>query len=289
MRWHGAVAAGLAVVSSSLPAAAGDRPEVGWWTRSPAATAPEGGAVVASGPDGPVSVSALRTASGDRVSSAWFEAVEVGGVATDRATISVCIVGAEWEPAAGGALEDAPATTCADGVEAERNPSSLTWTADLTALVASAGDGVLSVALVPGPAVDLLPAGFEVRLATPRLEVEAAASAGGAAAPPRTTPTTSAATVEPGAVAAPPSGDAVAVTAAPPGRDSTETASAPSPAPVGDDLTAMPGHTARSGNDNSAGGSATFVIVALSLISGAATVAGRKVARRAGLRGLIRS
>lgn len=166
-RHAGALLVLIILACQSVPAGGEhDAIEVAWWTRSPIASAPDGGIAVALAPDGPLTVAAIRTPRPSNAERVLFEAVEVGGVATDSAVVLACAVSAAWEPSAGGPLADAPATMCSPEVALARDAASASWTADLTA-IATAGEPYISIALTPGSGTT--PAGFEVRLAHPRL------------------------------------------------------------------------------------------------------------------------
>lgn len=141
----------------------------GWWSRSPTASAPEGGMAIGMMPDGPATVAAIKVDVGDGVSSARLELIETGGTATGDAGVLACESSAAWEPVEGGALDGAPATECdeSESVQLERDAESLTWSADLSSLVDGRFD-VVSISLVPvQSAVGLGQVTYEVRWAGP--------------------------------------------------------------------------------------------------------------------------
>lgn len=171
-----AVAAGLAVAPVAAGAAEQATATVGWWTRSPAQDAPEGGFAVATAPDGPLTVGAVGFDAGEGVTSAVLGAVETGGFGQAAAALQVCATSAPFEPAAGGALDDAPEPACDQGAVAfEREDAASSWTANITPLVADRA-GPVAVVIVPGE--EASPA-FDVRFAAPVVTVEPAGDAAG--------------------------------------------------------------------------------------------------------------
>ena len=178
------IAIGLVVASSALLSAAPARAadaivDVGWWTRSPSQTAPDGGFAVAVAPDGPVTVAALRVTL-DGLATASVEAVETGGLNQAGAFLQACPTADPWEPVEGGALDVAPEADCAAGsVALVRDAGARRWRADLGPLVE--GD-VLSVVIVAGEAPEggLTAPVFDVRLAAPVVATTASAPSGDA-------------------------------------------------------------------------------------------------------------
>ncbi|HUF31632.1 MAG TPA: hypothetical protein VMN58_00310 [Acidimicrobiales bacterium] len=146
--------------------------DVGWWTRSPAQGAPDGGFAVANAPDGPLTVAALAVPGSDGATSASLEVVETGGLGQDGASIEVCVASTPWTPIEGGALADAPEADCDAGqATLERDGPSARWRADLTGLLAgTVGD--LSVVLRPAQGEGPIgPSPFDVRFAQPSFTV----------------------------------------------------------------------------------------------------------------------
>lgn len=149
------VAVSLVTTAGALLLAAGaDAAGVaatGWWSRNPVASAPEGGMAVGFMPDGPATVAAVKVDLGDGVTSAMLELTEAGGTATDAASVLACETSTMWTPVEKGPIEKAPTTACAAGhsVVLARDADSLTWSADLSALLRGR-TGPASVALVPG-------------------------------------------------------------------------------------------------------------------------------------------
>jgi hypothetical protein len=124
--------------------------EVGWWTRSPVASAPNGGIDVAAGPDGPTSVAAVRVDLGDSgVRQLTLQLHEAGGTLMQTATLRVCPTSKPWLAISGGALADAPPAECdLKAVDATRDAQG-SWTVDVTPLVQTR-TGTVSLAVVPG-------------------------------------------------------------------------------------------------------------------------------------------
>ena len=164
-------------------AAGGVISQVGWWTRNPAAAAPEDGMNVGSAPDGPVSVGAVEITSSTGLSRAVLILAEEGGIQADSAKLAVCITPNEWTAGGAQPMAEAPKAECeSNKVELARNASSSTWAADVTTLVGDLEDeGSVSLMIVPaGDAT--VPVGFEVRFKKPELSSEASASSPSASA-----------------------------------------------------------------------------------------------------------
>ena len=143
---------------------------VGWWTRSPSASAPDGGVVVGTAADGPESVAAIEIDLGDGATDASIELAEAGGSLQDAAAILVCGTDESWETADGGELAEAPQPDCADGVPLARDESG-SWRADVGALLAGR-TGLATLVLVPAPSPMPIPGvvvPFEVELEQPVL------------------------------------------------------------------------------------------------------------------------
>lgn len=143
-----ASAIGLAVpLLAGLQAhAAGSVAGVGWWTRSPVASAPDGGFAVAAAPDGPVSVAAVRVDLGAGVSTLVLSTALSQG-APELVTAEVCVTSDAWAEAGPGAIEEAPSTACS-GASVPFSRAGDGWRADVSSLVAGRS-GALSLAVVP--------------------------------------------------------------------------------------------------------------------------------------------
>lgn len=187
------VAAVLVVLFAVLAiptASAANVTGVGWWTRSPAAAAPEGGIAVSNAPDGAVSVAALRVDLGDNgVTSGTITLPQSGGAAPAGAQLAVCVIGDGWKAEAGGAMESAPATTC-DGTSAALVANGETWTASVTDLIGES-KGTVAFAVVPTTGSTGI---WELQFDKPAFQgtARSSSSSGGPASQPfaRTTPTT---------------------------------------------------------------------------------------------------
>lgn len=205
----GALACLVTVTSAFLsapPVAAeeGARASAGWWSRSPAQSAPQEGFAVASAPDGPVTVAAIVVEVSGAVTSGTVSAVEVGGLGQQAALIVVCPAAAPVPLSEdGGDLDDAPQADCGRGAAPfERNSDSLRWSADLTDFAEGLRDGG-SLVILPAPSEAPVQPTFEVRFAAPEVDLRTGApegvpdQSGSSPAPgptadptPRTTPVT---------------------------------------------------------------------------------------------------
>lgn len=205
-------ALGWAALGAGGAAAATAVTEVGWWTRSPLASAPDGGFAVGSGPDGATSVAAVRIDLEGGVDTLVLEVQPTsGGVALG--SLEVCVVADTWTAVAAGALDDAPQTACdADSVPFARAGDA--WRADVSSLV-SASSGVVSLGVLPTAGSGTVP--FEVAFEAPAVRATGATPARptAPAAPP----------------AAPSPAPSPAVAPAPP-RPTPRIAPAPAPAVV---------------------------------------------------------
>lgn len=160
-----ALATGMILAFPALASAGVET--VGWFTRSPAASAPEGGLQVANAPDGVVSYGAISvTEDGDSITSATLTLKEEGrNVNASGAKLQAC-------PAAGSFtagkrdLKAGPKADCVIGtVDLERSAEGV-WTADVTSVLQ--GDSP-AVAIVPAEGTTL----FQVSFAPPTLDVVA--------------------------------------------------------------------------------------------------------------------
>jgi len=168
---------GGVVAGVGASAAGGSITKVGWWTRSPAARAPDGGFNVGNAADGPVSVAAVEVSSSTGLKRATLVLTEEGGIQADSAKLAVCATPNEWDAGAAQPMADAPKAECDSGqVELARNASSSTWAADVSSLLSDIEDeGVVSLMIVPSGAA-AVPVAFEVRFQKPELSSEVSAS-----------------------------------------------------------------------------------------------------------------
>ena len=156
------VVGGLLVVPFAAQASVS---AVGWWTRNPAATAPEGGAQVANGPDGVVSYAGVRTAaSGDTIATALLSFKEAdGSVNGAGATIDACPAVGSWKPGQ-GTLFDGPQADCSLGRASLSRDAAGGWSGDVASVLQ--GDSP-AVALVPAEDAGV----FQVTFGPPSLAV----------------------------------------------------------------------------------------------------------------------
>jgi hypothetical protein len=161
--------------------------EIGWWTRSPVQSAPDGGFAVGTAPDGPTSVAAVRLDLGETgVTAASLSAREAGGTLQALAGLRVCFAATPWTAADGGPLADAPAADCSNQAVRLTRADNGAWTADVTPFT-NGRTGLIALAVVPEPdasAVPGLPSTYDVQFDTPTLAAAAAPPTPPAAPPP---------------------------------------------------------------------------------------------------------
>jgi hypothetical protein len=170
----GVVVASFVAVGGAAAAGEASITRTGWWTRNPAASAPDGGLDVGWGPDGqPLSVAAIEVAAAGDVTRAVLTVDEAGGVQQAGAAVVVCATASPWRAGPHQAMADAPAAACDAGkVGMTRNAASASWAADVTPLLAGmATKGAVSLTIVP-TASDGAPLGFDVQFSAPRLQSE---------------------------------------------------------------------------------------------------------------------
>ena len=164
-----ACAIAVAVAVPSTPAGAeGTIGRVGWWTRNPAAGAPEGGMNVSHGPDGAVSVGAVQIISTTALTDAFIIFPEESGIQADSAQLQVCLTPNDWKAGDAQPYAEAPKPECEGAsIAMKRTASASTWAAEVTSLLGDLEEeGKLSLMIVPaGPAT--VPVAFEVRLGKP--------------------------------------------------------------------------------------------------------------------------
>ncbi len=170
------VAAALIALVASAPAATADEAavEVGWWTSSPAASAPERGFAVSVAPSGSVSVAAVRAPlTVTTIESATLTLTEEGGVQQAGAQLQVCPTPNGWVGGPKQSADKAPKPEC-DVAKAPltRNAAGV-WTADVRNVLSStsAGDPSSPSLMIVPAGSGALPVGFEVRFNPPKLEV----------------------------------------------------------------------------------------------------------------------
>lgn len=150
-----ALLAGLVAVDTGgraqTSAAGATISDLGWWSRTPSTTTPEGGFQIARDPSGERSVAAVRLAIEGTLSSALLIVSETtGGFLQESAVIDVCPTTASWTAVVAGPLDEAPPSDCAKKLQLERNPTTGQRTVDLLPLIES---GATTVAVVLRPAV----------------------------------------------------------------------------------------------------------------------------------------
>lgn len=161
------VACFLWLVAGAPALASGTVSDVGWWTRNPLASAPDGGFAAGAAADGPTTVSVVRIDLGDGVDTLVLGAEPTDGTA-GLASLEVCVVTAAWSAAAGAPLDDAPQTGCdIDAVPFARAGDR--WRADVSSLV-NGRTGSVSLAVVPTATSGTVP--FEASFGAPTAVAE---------------------------------------------------------------------------------------------------------------------
>ena len=170
----------LATAVAASAQAAASISAVGWWTTNPAASSPEGGLAVSAGPNGAISVSALRVQlSVDDIDAATLTLKEAGGVQQSNAQLQVCTTPNAWSSGPKQSFDKAPKPECdVEKAALARSPEGV-WTADVSSLLASSEDGE-DVALMIVPAGNgVVPVGFEVQFAPPAIDATGTSTASG--------------------------------------------------------------------------------------------------------------
>lgn len=167
-----AAAVALALVFPQVASAGVN--SVGWFTRNPAASAPEGGLQVANAPDGIVSFGAISALEdGKSITSATVTLKEAGQqVNAATATLRACRAAGSFKSGR-GTFAQGPKADCDLGTAEIKRDASGTWTGDVTSLVA--GAETPAIAIVPAPGAGL----FQVTFGPPDLTVETSSSGSG--------------------------------------------------------------------------------------------------------------
>lgn len=160
-----AVATLAAFVGLSAAPAGAAVAAVGWWTRNPTASAPEGGMQVAKGLDGTISFGAIRAVEdAEDIEKATLTLQESGQALNGSgASLQACPAAGTWE-AGKGEFADAPLADCKAGsVALQRDPQGQ-WTADVTSVLTGTSP---ALAVVPGEGATV----FQVSFEAPKLDV----------------------------------------------------------------------------------------------------------------------
>ena len=146
---------------------------VGWWTRNPTASAPEGGLQVANSLDGVVSFGAVRAVEdGDDIQRATLTLQESGQALNGSgASLQACPAAGTWT-AGKGTLADAPLADCKAGSVALARNAQGQWTGDVTSVLSGSAP---SIAIYPGEGAGV----FQVSFEAPKLDVELDSSGSG--------------------------------------------------------------------------------------------------------------
>ena len=144
---------------------------VGWWTRNPTASAPEGGLQVANAPDGVISYGAVRVVEdGEDIESGVLTLQESEGLNAAGAALRACPAAGTWSPGK-GTMADGPKADCQAGSVALTRNEAGQWTADVTSVLDGSSP---AVAVVPAEGAGV----FQVSFAAPKLDVVARKSSG---------------------------------------------------------------------------------------------------------------
>lgn len=149
--------------------------ETGWWSRNPFADPPDRGFQVATAPDGPVSVSAIRIAIDGRVTKATLAINEAGGV-PEAAALRVCAGPSGWN-ASEHAWASAPQADCAKTASMSRSAASGNFTADITTLL-TATKGSQTVMIVPAAGAPAWQVDFSIAILSAEVEPVPTSSSG---------------------------------------------------------------------------------------------------------------
>ena len=158
---------GLAAAGPAEAAVSG----VGWWTRNPTASAPDGGLQVANAPDGVISYGAVRVSEdAEDIQSGVLTLQETEGLNAAGAALQACPAAGTWDSGQ-GPLADGPKADCQAGSVALTRNDAGQWTADVTSVLVGTSP---AVAVVPATGAGV----FQVTFAAPKLDVVARASSG---------------------------------------------------------------------------------------------------------------
>lgn len=249
----------LAGGAASASAASATITEVGWWTRDPAAAAPDGGLAVGNAPDGALTVAAVRIqVPTGRAGTVTLTLVEADSVAPLGAGVRACVTRSPWVAATGGSFDEAPAPACDAGSALLTRADDGSWKGDISALVTS-GSSSASVVIVPD---DGAPAAFKLSFDPPALSSSGAAEP----APPATSPVTTTTAPPAPASPSPPAGPSTLSLTAPAATAEEPTPAAPSePA---DQFAALPSRPSPAGAGQDGGGGKDWAqLVRLALVS----------------------
>jgi hypothetical protein len=148
---------------------------VGWWSKRPAAmpTKTDTGFEIANGVDGPESIAAFRILINGDITKATLvltEESDTSSVAVSTPKLQVCPTDSPWLKINDGKYADAPKPSCDSPIALTRDAAKLTWSADVTGLLAGPRSE-LSLMVVPAPDASLpVPPTFLVTFTTPRID-----------------------------------------------------------------------------------------------------------------------
>lgn len=158
----GGLLGGVAARGDAVPASV---VQVGWWSQQPGAQAQSGnGFQVTLGAQGNLSVAAveLNVGGASSATTTLTLAEASTSVTASRAVLQACMIPGSWAPANPGAWTAAPPYDCSSKVALNRDASSSTWTADVSALAQPGHTTSLMIVPVPQPVAGVLEPGFQV-------------------------------------------------------------------------------------------------------------------------------
>ena len=160
-----AIAIGVATAPAEAAVSA-----VGWWSRNPTASAPEGGMQVANGLDGVISFGAVRAVeNGEDIATATLTLQETGQALNGSgASLQACPAAGTWD-AGKGEWADRPKDDCKAGTVALTRNAQGQWTGDVTSVLTGETP---AVAVVPGEGANV----FQVAFGPPTLDVTTSGS-----------------------------------------------------------------------------------------------------------------
>ena len=148
---------------------------VGWWSKRPGAmpTPTDTGFEIAAGVDGTESVAAFRILINGDITKATLvlpEASATASIGISTPKLQLCPTASPWLKVNDGKYDDAPKPDCTNPIAMTRDATKLTWSADVTSLLAGPRSE-LSLMAVPAPDASLpVPPTYFVTFSTPRID-----------------------------------------------------------------------------------------------------------------------
>jgi hypothetical protein len=149
---------------------------VGWWSKRPGAMPTKtdtGFEVGSSGVDGTDSVAAFRILINGDIKSATLvltEESDTASIGISTPKLQLCPTSTPWLKVNDGKYDDAPKPDCSSPIAMTRDATKLTWSADITSLLAGP-KSELSLMAVPAPDDSLpVPPTYFITFTTPRID-----------------------------------------------------------------------------------------------------------------------